>query len=149
MIYIASRYRERETNRAIERELRAGGFDTFLPEHLGIEAYGPNEKRSVAIVCEQAIRDCSTMVVVAPYGHDVSFEIGYGVAHAEAVGMTRPIVLFDPFGRRTVDNDDMIAPHVDCVVSSTKELVQKLKWLENLGGETSMKEDAGSRNGDL
>ncbi len=135
MIYIASRYRARELNRTLEKSLREQGFEVFLPEHVGIDAYSPAEKRDVACACEEAIRKSSVMLLIAPYRNDVSFEIGYAVACAEFANVPKPIVLYDQRGSSALSNDDMISPHVDSVASSLDELVDRLRRIEEAAGK--------------
>lgn len=127
MIYIASRYTMHDLNNQINDYLRKNGLQTFLPEHIGIHAYSPSEKRIVAERCKEAIRSSSAMLIVSPYGNDVSFEVGYAVAISELDGITRPIILYNPFKRGVLENDDMVAPHIDCQVTDLKTLVERFK----------------------
>lgn len=116
MVYIASRYANQDINRDIAALLRRRGLDVFLPRELKVRSHGDKNKRHVYRRCIEELSECTTVLLISPFGRDVAYEIGYACRMGDMrelpVGETvrNPAIVRFNTTADTSASDDMFFP---------------------------------------
>ncbi len=122
--YIASPYiRLADINQTIEDMLQESlGINVFRPASIAADPQTVEARLKVAEICYDVIDNSDIIIAVEPFGTSVAAEIGYAI-HQMRSGQQKHLILFETKGQSRSQNEDMIIPYVDAVVSSIEELV--------------------------
>lgn len=121
-VYIASKYMiHKEINRTIYHVLSSHGFDVFLPETINIEGGTRENMERVAQKCYSEIDSSDILLVVSPFGHSVSAEIGYAI-NDKLRGKDIKIIVYyyTAEGKEKEGREEMIVSFFDDVVDATE-----------------------------
>lgn len=126
-IYIASKYIEhKKINRELHNKILDLGIDVFLPESIDVNAITMKEMNYVSEICYEEINKSDVILIVCPFEHSVSSEIGFAISKKRENNKKKLIVLNIGFKHNKWKREAMIAPYID---KEFGEIYELLKYL--------------------
>ena len=127
-VYIASKYiSHKEINQRIFSILQNNQIDAFLPESINIDAVDKSEMLAVSEICYREIECSDVFLAVCPFGRSVSAEFGYAIALQKKLHIKKTFIAL----KMDFDNEAMLFPYLDYVVTSVDDLVKLLIDIES------------------
>lgn len=126
-IYIASKYiKHRKINRELYNKILGLGIEAFLPESIDVNAITMKEMYHVSEICYEEINKCDIILIVCPFEHSVSSEIGFAISKKRENNKKKLLILNIGYKHNKWKKEAMIAPYIDEEFGKIHELMEYL-----------------------
>lgn len=124
-IYIASKYIEnRKINRELYSKILSLGIDAFLPESIDVNAVTMKEMYYVSEICFEEINKSDIILIVCPFEHSVSSEIGFAISKKRTNKKIKLLMLNIDYKYSKWKKEAMIAPYIDREFGGVHEFLE-------------------------